>query len=441
MKSIRLLIVFGLLTVALAATAGPASAFAFSYTAGFQVQNLTGTDANVSITYYNQDGSIATSASDTIPGSGSKTYFPVHPASGFNGSVVLSSDQQVAAVTNVLGDSGAAAASYVASSGGSASVSLPLLMKNNAGFNTWYNVQNTGSSDASVTVNYSDGASKSATIGPGAAFTFDQSTETHSAAVFSATITSDQPVAATVMEESSSIMFAYSGFGAGSTDPVMPLINANNAGYLTGAQIQNIGASSTDVTVSYTPSADGTACTETQTIPAGESKTFTLGVFAGAPPGGTTTDCVGGERFIGSAQVTGNSASQDLVAIVNQLLPGVNGEAYGGFDPGAANQTVVLPLIMDRNAGYFTGFNVMNVGSSSTTVNCTFTGTSYTVGGTLAVGEALTDLQNGKIANGYVGSATCTASSSGDKIVAVVNQLGPSGSADQLLVYEGIPGP
>ncbi len=109
----------------------------------------------------------------------------------------------------------------------------------------------------------------------------------------------------------------------------------------------------------------------------------------------------------------------------------------GSFDPANATSTVVLPLIMDRNGGYFTGFNVMNVGSSSTSVTCNFTGTTYSVSKTLAAGEALNDLQMNKIASSYVGSATCTAGSGGS-IVAVVNELGGSSTADQLLVYEGI---
>src|SRR5690606_10869053 len=102
------------------------------------------------------------------------------------------------------------------------------------------------------------------------------------------------------------------------------------------------------------------------------------------------------------------SASQALVGIGNQLLLGVNGGAYGAFDPAAATNVVVLPLIMDRNSGYFTGFNIQNVGASAATVNCTFTNTGYTVSGTLGAGEALTDLQADKIAAGYVGGATCT---------------------------------
>ncbi len=431
---VAFLIVFTLL---LSTTYWTVSAGAFTYTTGFQVQNLSTSSADITIIYYDPSGSVVTTINDTIPASGSKTYFPIHPSAGFNGSAAVASTQPVAAVTNVLGNSGAAGASYVASSAGSTTVYLPLLMKNNSGFNTWFNVQNVGTTAANVTVNYSDGTVAMATVQPGASHTFDQAAETHSQAVFSAVVNSSQPVVATVIEESSSIMFAYTGFTGGSVNPVMPLINANNSGYITGVQIQNIGSSDTTVTVSYTPSQAGTACTETQTIPAGQSKTFALGAFAGSPPPGTTTNCVGGQKFIGSAQVTSNSASQNLVAIVNQLLPGVNGEAYGSFDPSTAGSTAVLPLIMDRNSGWFTGFNVMNVGTSSTTVTCTFTGTSYSVNATLNPGQALTDIQQNKISSGYVGSGTCTATGSG-QIVAVVNELGPSSSQDQLLVYEGV---
>jgi len=411
---------------------------AFSgYTSGFQVQNLIATTANVTITYYNQDGTTATTASDTIDGNGAKTYYPVHAAAGFNGSVVISSDQQVASVVNVLGSGSASAgASYVAAMQGGTTMLIPLLMKSNAGYSTWYNVQNTGSADATVNVTYSDSTTGGPiTIKPGAAHTFDQSTETHSAAVFSATISSDQGVAIAVIEENPSTMFAYSGFTGGATNPVMPLVNANNGGYITGIQIQNAGGSSTDVTVGYTHSAAGTDCTETQTIPAGQSKTFALGAFAT----GANSTCAGGAAFVGSAQVTGNTASQNLVAIVNQLKPGVNGEAYGSFDPASATNTVVLPLIMDRNSNWFTGFNVMNVGSAATTVTCTFSGTTYTFDtGSLAPGQAYTAIQKDQIASAYVGSGTCTATNAGDKIVAVVNELNSVAAGDNLLVYEGI---
>jgi hypothetical protein len=432
MKKLSVLVVLLLLTGVLVSTA---SAGAFTYTSGIQVQNLSSSEAGVSVAYIEKDGTVDNTVTGTIPANGSVTYFPIGASDGFDGSVVISADQPVAAISNVLGSgAGSAAASYVGTSAGGSPVNIPLLMQDNAGYNTWFNVQNTGGSDATVNVAYSDGTSAGpVTVPAGAAYTFDQSTETHSASVFSGVVTSDQPVAVSVIEESSTIMYAYSGFASGSTNPVMPLINANNSGYYTGIQIQNTGATPTSVTVSYT-AVTGTDCTETQTIPAESSATFALAAFGGASPGSDT--CVDGATFVGSAAVTANSAGNDLNVIVNQLSAS-NGEAYGGFDPAAATDTVVMPLIMDRNGGYFTGFNVQNVGSDSTTVNCTFTDSTYTVSATLDAGEALSDLQGDKIASGYVGSATCVASGGTDNlIVGVVNELGPSG--DAFLVYEGI---
>lgn len=440
MKIVRLtylLLVFGLL-LSVAYTPNVVLAQGkFSYTAGIQVQNLEATPATVTLTFYKQDGSVDTTVNDTISASGSKTYFPLGVSSGFNGAAVVSSTTKVAAVVNILGNNGLAAASYIGASQGATTASLPLLMKGNSGFDTWFNVQNIGTGPASITINYSDGTSRTDTIPLNGSKTFFQSTETHSQSVFSGTITSNQPIVTAAIQESSQVMFAYNGFSSGSVNPVMPLINTNNSGYITGVQIQNVGTTSTNVTVTYTPSAAGTACTETKTINPGSSQTFALQAFSPGTTPISGSNCVRGQRFIGSAQVTSNSANQPLVVIVNQLLPNRNGESYSGFDPALATNKVVMPLIMDRNSGYFTGFNVMNVGTTTTTVTCTFTGTSYSVSGSLNPGQALTDLQGGKIANGYVGSGTCTASGSG-KIVAVVNELGPSSTSDQLLVYEGI---
>jgi len=426
-------ILFTLLLVLVAFSV--ASAGKFAYLSGIQVQNLSSSAANVQLTYYNQDGSTdpGSPVSSTIPANGSVTFFPVGAAVGFNGSVVISADQPVAAISNILGDLGAAAASYVGASAGSTEVSLPLLFKNNSGFDTWFNVQNTGTAAASVTATYSDGETATATILPGASHTFDQATETHAGAVFSGVVTSDQPVAVAVIQESADIMFAYTGFTSGTPNPVMPLINANNSGYVTGVQIQNTGATATDVTVSYT-AVTGTDCTETKTIPANSSTTFALFAFSGTVAG---EDCANAPTtFIGSAQVTGNTAGNDLVAIVNQL-GAANGEAYGSFDASTATDTVVMPLIMDGNGGYFTGFNVQNVGAAETTVTCTYTGSTHTDTDTLAPGEAMNALQLGALVDGYVGSATCTASASGS-IIGVVNELGSSATADQLLVYEAI---
>lgn len=412
-------------------------------TSSVNMANLESSVASIVITAYNPDGTEAgVPFDDTIPGDSGAVYFPIpNIPAGFSGSLVVSSDRDVAAIANIVCSDFSAGGSYNAGTGGSTSVKLPLLFKDNSGFDTQFSVQNAGASDANVTVNYSDGTSAPvATIPPGAAKVYDQRTETHPDAIFAAEVTSDgEPILAAALQESSDIIFAYTGAAtAGVTDPVFPLVNANNANYITGVQVQNAGTSDTDVTLSYTPSAAGTACTETQTVPAGDSTTFALAVFSGNPAGITTT-CINGERFIGSAQVTANSTSQLLVGLVNQLLPGTNGEAYGSFSSDDATNTVVMPLIMDRNSGYFTGINVMNVGSSDATVDCSFTDTDYAISESLAPGEALTAIQQGQIADGYIGAGTCTTTgNSAGKIVATVNQLNGAAAGDQLLVYEGI---
>ena len=435
----KFIVLFTVIVSALVLMVATAAAQPTTYDSGFQVQNLGDGTATVNITFYNQDGSVEDQVDDTIAQGGSKTYFPL-PAgvsSGFDGSVVISSDQPVAAITNVLGDGFDYGASYGGFDGGAGTANLPLIMRNNGGFSTRFNVQNTGASATSVTVSYANSScTETASIQPGAAATFDQSTNTclGSTYVGAATVAaaSGGEIVATVIETGKDTLFAYNGFTAGSTEVVMPLVQANNSGFNTGVQVQNTGSASTDVTLSYTPVAGaGTACTETQTIGAGASKTFFLGAFRNGSPG--TSNCAKGSRFVGSAAVSANSAGTDLVAIVNQTNFTNYGSAYNGFDPNAATGSLVMPLIMDRNSGFYTGFNIMNVGSSAT-VTCTFSNSSRTYSAQLGTNAAGNDVQNGKIANKYVGSASCSAP--GGAIIAVVNELGTSTSSDLLFTYE-----
>ncbi len=431
------------------------SAQAFpSYTSSINLQNLSASTASISLQYYNlSDGLSGGSFSDTITASGSKSYFPIPGAStGFNGSAVISSDQPLGSIVNVVGGSFAALDSYVGQGSGTPSVNLPLLMKNNNGIYTWFNVQNAGSSTATVNVTYSDGATAGpTTILAGASKSFSQATETHpvGSKVFGGSVTNtstNQNLVVAVLTETSTTMSAYTGFGAGSLLPVMPLVNVQPAIHIiTGITVFNTGGSSTNVTVSYTPApaptGAGAACTETQTISANSNKVFALAAFAN----GANSTCVAGSKFVGSAQVTVNSASQPLTVMVNQAVPGSSDGAYAGFDPSAATNKVVMPLIMDRNGSahnIWTSFSLMNVGSGSASVTCSFTGTSYTAnttgGRTLAAGAGFTEFQKNAIASSYVGAGTCTASNASDKIVAVVNQLGEGAAGDQLLVYNAI---
>jgi len=434
----------------------PAVAFAqiTSYTSGFQLQNLdTTNNASITIKFYNQDGTQAASVTDTINANSSKTYFPLSAVTaGFNGSVVVESTTQVAAIANVLGNNGVYGASYDGFTAGATTINIPLVMKNNYGISTWFNVQNTGNSDATVTVAFAPGScTETQTVKPGAAKTFDQSTNSCLAAGFvgAASVTSGSvPVAVTIMQVTTSSaglkpsLLAYNGFTTASTAPVMPLVTSGYYKSGTGIQIQNTGASNTDVTLTYNPSSGfpGASCTETKSISAGASTTFG---FPNLPAGCYTNGgSAGAAAFVGSAKVTGNTASMPLVAVVNQITSGTStAAAYGAFDPSVATSKVSMPLIMDRNYNIFTGFSVANVGAQPTNITCTFTGSSRTVSATnVASGAALTDVELNAMGDGYVGSAVCTATGGDAKIAAVVNELtsGAPSTTDALLVYEGI---
>ncbi len=223
MKKFSLLLIAFLLIGALGLA--PTSVFAQkfpSYTSGFQVQNLASSVATISIDYYQADdgtasgGTIVLNVGDTIAANASKTYFPSMSGS-FTGSVVLSSDQPLAAVTNVQNSAKTAGASYVAKSTGSTTVALPLLMKNNGSvpYDTWFSVQNTSTATANISIDYSDcAANVTATVLPGASKTFYQASEAcHplTSKVFSGLITSDQPLVVVVMEENTAKMLAYTG--------------------------------------------------------------------------------------------------------------------------------------------------------------------------------------------------------------------------------------
>jgi len=434
--AVILVLILALFVTVSAYAQGPSS-----YDTGFQVQNLSGSsDANVVITYYNQNGTVDATTNDTILAGTSTTYFGANmeASPGFNGSVVIASDTPVAAIVNLLGDGGAfGGASYDSFGAGASSANIPLVTNNFFNISTFFNVQNTGASDVTVNVDYigAGGCSESpVTIAPGAAATFDQTaTCLGSGFIGSATVDAGAgSVAVAVVQYDADSLLAYNGFTSdGSDTAVAPLVSHNYFGSRTALQVQNTSAASASVTVNFTPSAGfpGSACSQTQTIAAGASGNYGDDAFFLNAANG----CNAGSGWVGSAEVDAG-AGNTVVAIVNSVTSGTpNAAAYAAFDPNTGTQTVNFPLIMDRNFGIFTGFSVANAGAAATDVTCTFSGTTYTASATgLAAGASLTDVQLNKISSGYVGSATCTAD---QPIVGVVSQLG--GSGDKLLYYEG----
>lgn len=426
-----------------------AQAQSISFSSGIQIQNLSSTQANISIAFYPLRGTSASASVDaTVPANGQQVYatLPSAVAAGFDGSAVISSDQRIAAIANIVSPDLSltfGGGSYIGVTEGSTSVSLPLLFRGVAGFNTFFNVQNVGQTATNVTVTYANGTTESFNnLAPGASVRFDQAANTNLPAGFvgAATVASSaSDIAAVVTQVGPSTMLVYNGFSTtGTANPVFPLVNANNSGFITGISIQNTGTAATDVTVSYTPAAgQGTACTETKTIQPRASANFAVDAFRTSQAG---ENCANGALFVGSGRVTANSTSQNLVAIVNQLNQATNkAGSYASFDPSVATDTVVFPLVQDRVSGFFTGLSIYNAGSVATGVTCTFSGTPVTQSQTnLAPGETFVPVQVNAIANTYNGSGVCRATAAGARIVGIGNQLRTTGNSDTFFVYEGV---
>jgi hypothetical protein len=165
-----------------------------------------------------------------------------------------------------------------------------------------------------------------------------------------------------------------------------------------------------------------------------------------------------GQKFIGSATVTANSANQDLVGIVNQINQSNDpnkGAALMSQSTTSASKTVVFPNIQQWVGAWswWSGMTVINVSGSTIAAGdivCTIKGTGP--GG--AVNQTLTNpssLPNGSgwlktffrdaspLPNGFLGGAICT-TTSGKAIVGMVNILADNAGKqiDSLAVYEGI---
>ncbi|PDW03892.1 hypothetical protein CJ255_06470 [Candidatus Viridilinea mediisalina] len=448
-------------------------------TSGFQVQNLSETTAaQITIRYYSAaNGAEVASQEATIPAGGSLTFLDggggtvaMSVPAGFRGSVVIESDQPVVAITNLVGVQGniSVGEAYSGFNAGYSSVSLPLIMRGNFGFNTTIIVQNTGTAATSVTVRYTPGVAgtagtQTANIQPGASATFTQATNNALGERFvgSAVVeaASGGSIVAAVVQDGNNTLASYSGFDANVTPSAVavPLLVANNFGGTTGLQIQNNGNEATTVTVTYTPNTATTPAGTFQPCGAPQASTFQL------PAGASVTTIQGAGsanegfdtqfancRYVGGATVTSNN-NQPLTAVVNQSF-GASFSAYEGFQVSSATGEVRAPLVVSNNFGGTTGIQVQNVGTSATQVTISFGPNTVSGDGTCATpqsrtislpaGSSATRIQaGGAAADGfddqfatcrYVGSAKIEAASGG-QIVAIVNQT--AALTDGLFTY------
>lgn len=438
-----------------------AQGFGVSWDSSFQVLNLGDVDAAIDIYYYNQDGTLAIDpVHDTVLVGESNPYFPVHAPDGFNGSVVVSSSQPIAVISNlVINTTAAGLGSYVAFPNGAPIIFFPLVMKCNptcARSTTTFNVQNTGMDEAEVTVDftaepgggYADIPDIVETIPMGAAATYDLNVLTEFTGVdkwvgsvtVSVTDAANDSVAgvATTVDLRNAGAYqlgTYNAFVKGSADVVLPLIQENNNNNRTSINCQNIGTEAITVTVTYIPETGYAAKadeTRPNIVPNGTA------VFLQDNTGAVPT-------WVGAAQVTGEGSP--LACVVNQQNA-VRGRlsSYEGFDPADATDTVVLPLIQSRNGStlVFTSINLATADGLAHEITCDFQpGPGYGDPPNMTdTGASVVFLTHDLFGDGttsFVGGATCTTTDSAP-LFAIVNQsrqAAPQFLRDILSSYDG----
>ncbi len=412
---------------------------------GIQIQNLSGETANVSVRYVpavgasgsavTQNVTVAPNASLTLLSFGEPQF--AAPA-GFRGSVVLESDQPILALTNLTNSNFSIAEGYPGFRQGATSVRVPLVVRNNivpgGRASTAIAVQNTGSANTTVTVNYVSGGvfGNKGTIPPdtqelaaGQSVVFSQADKadladpaaTGDAAgrfIGSATVTSSGgvPIAVTVQQEGNGQLGSYAGFTVASPTVALPLVVAHNTRNqdFTGLQIQNAGTTPTNITFRFSnnqvSAVDPSNGTPVTTV-CGNNGAMVERTFSNVAPGQSITlisTGLGGDAtpdpsapidnlgfdpqfrnclYIGSAIVDGGG--QNIVAIVNQARLGATKQssAYEGFTSAEASFETRTPLVAAGNFGLLTGVQVQNPSTTAANVTIEYSANTAAAGGGL----------------------------------------------------------
>jgi hypothetical protein len=185
--------------------------------------------------------------------------------------------------------------------------------------------------------------------------------------LYSARITSSQPLAAIVRQRRDNVFMTYNCVSSGSTTVHAPLIMNNYYGWDTSMTVQNTSASSASITMYYYNSGGSVVKTSTDSIPAYSSHAYYT------PSQGLA------DGFIGTARVTSN---KPVVVVVNQSAPHGStpkrGLSYNGTSGGST--LVVIPDLMNYwgTQNWVSSVNVKNLSSTTSTVaTLTYGGQSY----------------------------------------------------------------
>jgi murein DD-endopeptidase MepM/ murein hydrolase activator NlpD len=333
-----------------------------SYDSALYIQNTNPSNsANVTIKFYDANGVLSCTKTDTIPKLSSHGYWlpdeTCLPAS-WAGGVVITADRNIVAVgrPHISGQ----VMTYNGFSSGSATMYVPMLFKQMWGYDSAFYVQNTDPSiSANVTIKFYDSngilsCTKSDTIPKLASHGYWLPSETCLPASWAGgvVVTADRAIVAVGRPHIGSEITTYNGFAAGSTAMYAPMLFKRAYGsYDSALYVQNVHTSLTaNVTLKFYDPGGNLTCSVTDSILSGASKGYWLPSLSCLPNG-----------WSGSIKVESN---QPVVAIARAHL-GSSITAYDGFPAGGTAASV--PMLFKQMWGsYDSALYVENTNASST---------------------------------------------------------------------------
>lgn len=411
-----------------------------------RLMNLGSSDASVTLTFYNTDGSTAATIGPVTlasnqPASWNQAFSPPGLPDGWNGSVVVSSSQPLASIVNEYTIPNLEAASYTGSGSGSDTVYLPAILKNAWSWTTTFAVQNAGSGNTDITVEFRDmsgvlvDTDTYAGVAAGASVYCNQGEDDELGSFFagSAKITSNPEPVVVVVNEDSTVYdtMAYNGLASGATSLSLPSILKWYFSWSTDIRMMNVGSSSTVATLEFRDLDGNLTYLTTVTLAPNQPWAANQHFDTNLP-----------DVWAGSVRIT-TDPPQPVVAIVNEVAQDVSygsgkSMAYSGVSAGGTQYS--LPSILKNAWGWFTDIRMMNTTGSQVNVTRTY----YNTAGAEVWSDtqpipaygvrAYNQLFEGDLGDSFEGSVKLTAT--GD-IAAIVNEVALTD--DVSMVYDAIP--
>jgi hypothetical protein len=246
------------------------------------------------------------------------------------GAATVTSNQPMATTVNQIDSNNNILFSYTGFTTSASKAYAPLLMDNNSGWFTGFQVMNTGAAPATVDLKVDGAVVDTQVIGAGASFTWFPVPGMATKAGNNKKIAAGAAEGRTGTEQLVGIVnevgpasaglpvtqgSSYKAFLGGTAKVFAPLLMTNNSGLYTGFQVMNIGTAAATVDLFV----DG-ALKDTAIIQPGNSKTW-------FPIPGQATK-------VGSGYAQGRGAGDQLVGIVNEIKSGTgdNAMSYEGIN-------------------------------------------------------------------------------------------------------------